>query len=116
MDPITLPLECAIHPNYIPLFAQTIRCFSKIGSDLMLEADLDCLKLRALNASRSVYILVTLGKPFFDYYRRSSEVPLRYNVKVQPCVQVFRSINQVPISFASSTGFIFKDRRVRNSH
>ena len=62
----------------IRTFAATVSFLSKVGNELFIEAETDCLVLRALNDAQSAFAAVYLrtepdsqGAPgFFDIYSR----------------------------------------------
>ncbi|KAL3690395.1 hypothetical protein R1sor_016704 [Riccia sorocarpa] len=83
-------MECVLSGHQIKTLNRAIICMSKIGTELLIDAQPDKLVFRTLNSSRSSFLSITFKPQFFDAYSLSESV-VQCSVLLKSVCTVFRT-------------------------
>lgn len=93
---------------FLPLvIAKAIQSLSKVGKELFIEADVQGLQMRTINATQSAVGSIRFSRSMFDTFQLPSSGNFCCKIAMKPCLGVFRNMKQV-----SSTLFLQRYRRI----
>lgn len=85
------------------VLTKAIHSFSRIGSELFIEAHQNGLSLRTVNNARSAFSIITFSPEFFTEYHSTTiadnpddiEFENKCKVSIKSCLDVLKNMKQV---------------------
>ncbi|GAM23725.1 hypothetical protein SAMD00019534_069000 [Acytostelium subglobosum LB1] len=89
-------VRVVVQSNHVKTFAKGIQCLSKLCDEFNVDTDVDKIKFKACNASKSAYIEITMTESFFESYQvDQTAINARVRLKSKHCNQVFHSLASI---------------------
>ncbi|XP_029721262.2 cell cycle checkpoint control protein RAD9A [Aedes albopictus] len=93
-------MNCIITGRNMKILARTVNFFSKIGTELYLEALPTGLSLKALNSINTAYVVTNFGLKYFISFRQGANDRFEENnckVSIKPMLKIFKRLGTIQI-------------------
>ncbi|EDV97615.1 GH16967 [Drosophila grimshawi] len=88
-------MKCTLEGNNARVIAKAIQSLSKVGKELFIEADLNGLRMRTINATQSAVGSISFSRSMFDMFQLPTSGDCCCKISMKPCLGVFRNMKQV---------------------
>ncbi|XP_014215016.1 cell cycle checkpoint control protein RAD9A [Copidosoma floridanum] len=87
-------MKCIVSGGNIKILARAVQMLSKIGDEMFVQPQEDCLSFRSVNGTNSAYVDVTFQENYFSYYAYEDlerTDALRCKILIRSALAVFKS-------------------------
>ena len=88
-------MNYVIHQHFHKIFVKSIFCLARIGSELVIETNKDCLYFRVLSSSQSAYAQFQYNRPFFSTFSTNTNNKIKCKLDIKSMLTGFKNLSNV---------------------